>query len=278
MPDHNLNRSALDAPKLLALHHGAEPLVLPNAWDAMSAAIIEAAGASAVATSSAGVSWALGVADGQRMTLAEAVGAAWRIIRAVSVPVSVDFEAGYGDLPDDVSNSIRELANVGAAGINLEDASRTNGGLFTIEQQCARIAAARSAAGKLGIHLVINARTDVFLSGDRSLDNAIERGRAYAAAGADCVFVPGLADLEAIARVVSEIVVPINILTGPGGPTVSQLAAVGVKRISVGTQVARLAYAEADRVARELLTTGTIAAVHTAIDGKMLNTLANLER
>ena len=269
------DRATRDAVALRSLHHDADVLVLPNAWDAMSAAIIEARGARAIATTSGGVSWGLGAPDGG-LAREEAIAAAARIVRAVRVPVSFDAESGFGEDPEAVAAAVRGLVDVGVAGVNLEDSFLPGRRIAGLDVQAARLAAARASAPDL----VINARTDLYLGRSEEgredvdpLDEAIRRAGAYAAAGADCVFVPGLTDLTAIRTLVDAISVPLNIMSGPGGPTIGELAEVGVRRVSVGTAIAQAAYAVADRAAAELLGSGTGASFSDGLAYGHLNDL-----
>ncbi|WP_327678518.1 isocitrate lyase/PEP mutase family protein [Kitasatospora sp. NBC_00458] len=235
-------------------------LVLPNAWDAGSAAVIASAGAAAIATTSGGVSWSLGRGDGQRLDRVEAVEAARRIAAAVDLPVTVDAEGGYGPRPEDVAETVRALIGAGAVGVNLEDSVTVGGPLFAVGDQADRLRAARTAAAGAGLpELVLNARTDVFLFGLGGVDDVLARAEAYAAAGADGLFVPGLLDLDALAGLCARSPLPVNAMAVPGGPTVTELAAAGVRRISVGTGLAQLAYTAAHRAAAELLDRGTLA-------------------
>ncbi|MEV0537381.1 isocitrate lyase/phosphoenolpyruvate mutase family protein [Kitasatospora sp. NPDC050463] len=245
-------------------------LVLPNAWDAGSAAVIASAGATAIATTSGGVSWSLGRGDGQQLGRADMVEAARRITAAVELPVTVDAEGGYGPAPADVADTVRALVGVGAAGVNLEDSTAAGGPLFPVAEQAARLLAAREAAAGAGLpELVVNARTDVFLFGigpsEGRLDDVLARAAAYAQAGADGLFVPGLLDLDVLARLCGASPLPVNAMAGPGGPTVAELAAVGVRRISVGTGLAQAAYTAAHRAAAELLGAGALAELDGAL-------------
>ncbi|GAB2605341.1 isocitrate lyase/phosphoenolpyruvate mutase family protein [Streptomyces capparidis] len=258
------NDTSAKARLLRSLHLGPAPLVLPNAWDAASAVLIEAAGAPVVATTSGGVAWSLGRRDGQRLTREETAAVTARIAAAVDVPVTADIEGGYGPEPGDVADTVKAVAAAGAAGVNLED-SRPDGTLFTPDEQAARIAAARAAAGSAGVpELVVNARTDVYLFGigesEGRFDDVLTRARRYAEAGADCLFVPGLLDLAALRALADTAPVPVNAMAVPGGPTVAELAAAGVRRISLGTAVAQAAYTAARRAAAEVLTSGTYRA------------------
>ncbi|MFC5665072.1 isocitrate lyase/phosphoenolpyruvate mutase family protein [Kitasatospora misakiensis] len=234
-------------------------LVLPNAWDAGSAAVIASAGAHAIATTSGGLSWSLGRGDGQRLDRATAVEAARRVVAAVDLPVTVDAEGGYGPAPADVAETVRALIGAGAVGVNLEDSTAVGGPLFTVAEQAERLRAARSAAEAAGLpELLVNARTDVFLFGLGGLDDVLVRAEAYAAAGADGLFVPGLLDLDALAALCARSPLPVNAMAVAGGPSVAELAAAGVRRISVGTALTQLAYTAARRAAAELLGSGVL--------------------
>ena len=229
--------------------HGQPPLVLPNAWDAGSARAIEAAGAAAIATTSAGVAWAYGVEDGGPLDRASAIATIRAVCAAVALPVTADIEAGYGD----VAGTVSEVIEAGAVGINLEDSTARV--LDDPLVHAERIKAARAAAVAAGIELVINARTDTYLFGDRT--GTIERAKIYADAGADVLFVPGVVDVEIIAGLVKESPLPLNVMVGPGAPPVAELADLGVARISVGPAITSAAYALATAAAKELLTSGT---------------------
>lgn len=243
------------------LHQPGTPLLLPNAWDVASAATVVRAGARAVATTSAGVAWSLGVPDGADLGAERAAAAIERIAAAVAVPVSADIEAGYGPAPEDVAATMTAVVQAGAVGVNLEDRTgQPEAPLFDPAEQAARIAAARAAADTLGVRAWINARTDLWLAGvgdpDKRLDLALERAEAYAAAGADSLFVPGLVDPAALAELAAG-PLPIAVMVWAGAPTVAELAAAGVCRISLGSAIAQAAYAVAARAATELLTAGT---------------------
>jgi 2-methylisocitrate lyase-like PEP mutase family enzyme len=257
------------------LHHQDQPLIVPNAWDAGSAVLIVRAGASAIATTSAGISWSLGRRDDQALTREEMADAVRRITDYVDVPVSADVESGYGPEPDAVAETVRAVIAAGAVGINLED-HLADGSLFEPKAQMARIQAARAAAQEEGLaDFVINLRTDVYLFGigepaDRK-GMTLSRGLDYAEAGADCLFVPGVSDTALIAELVREMPIPINVLVGPGSPPISELAAAGVKRISLGSSISVAAYSLAERAAVEALTTGTYGALEGAADYGAIN-------
>jgi 2-methylisocitrate lyase-like PEP mutase family enzyme len=243
--------------------HKNRPLVLPNAWDAASARVIELAGALAIATTSAGVSWSCGRSDGQKLRREEMIHVIRNIAQTVAVPVTADIEGGYGNGSlRDVADTVQAVIAVGAAGINLEDSPGHNGQvLLAPDVHAERIRAAREAASAIHGDLVINARTDVYLFqvGDREtrFDSAVERANKYLAAGADCAFVPGVIDADTIAALVRAIDGPLNIMAMPGAPSVSQLGKLGVARVSVGPAIAQAALATTRRVAHELLEQGT---------------------
>jgi 2-methylisocitrate lyase-like PEP mutase family enzyme len=247
--------------------HKNRPLVLPNAWDAASARMIEIAGAPAIATTSAGVSWSYGRSDGQKLARQEMIQAIRYIADAVAVPVTADIEGGYGNgSTHDVANTVHGVIAIGAAGINLEDSPGRDGQvLLAPDVHAARIRAAREAALAVKGDLVINARTDVYLfqvgAPETRFDATVERANKYLAAGADCAFVPGVIDVDTIAALVEAIDGPLNIMAMPGAPSVSQLGKLGVARVSVGPGIAQAALATTRRVALELLELGTYDAL-----------------
>jgi 2-methylisocitrate lyase-like PEP mutase family enzyme len=246
-----------------SLHTPGHPLVLPNAWDAASARVVEEAGAAAVATTSSGVAWALGAADGNHADRDEVLRALARIVAAVDIPVSADIEGGYADDPEGVAETIRGVLAAGAVGINIEDSQGP--ALRDTAEQSARIAAARTAADEAGVALFIHARTDTYLRGAGGLPETLARATAYLAAGASGIFVPGVTDPALVADLASAIDAPLGILTGPGAPPVPELAAAGPARISIGGALAESAYALVRRAARELLERGTYDSLVEAI-------------
>lgn len=254
------------AARFRALHEE-RPLILPNAWDAASAAAMERAGAAAIGTTSGGVSWARGRADGQELSREEMIRDVRAIVEAVDVPVSADVESGYGaGSPDDVAETVRAVIDAGAVGINLEDSpGRDGAALLAADAHAERLRAARAAAEAGGVDLVINARTDVYLAQvgepESRVDEAVRRGRLYLDAGADCVFVPGVVDTETIEALVRGIGGPVNVMTGPGAPPLHELGALGVARASVGPAIALTALAATSRAAAELLESGTYEAL-----------------
>ena len=270
------------AQDLLALHQPGNPVVLINVWDVVSAKLIERTGARAIATTSAGIAWALGYPDGERIPREEMLGVVERIARAVSVPVTADLEAGYGPRASDVAETVRLAIGAGAVGMNLEDCieERDRGAerLLPIDAATERVVAARAAAGATNIPFVINARTDVFLRnvGDPAarLGHAVERANAYRAAGADSLFVPGVRDAETIGALAKEIDGPLNVVVGPGTPSLGELGRLGVARISLGAGAMRAALGTLVRATTALAETGTFDAfVSVALGSVDLNDL-----
>ncbi len=254
-----------------AMHEGPGLLLLPNAWDVVSAKLYEVEGFRAVATTSAGIASALGFADGERMSLDDNLAVCRRIAEHVAIPVSVDIEAGYSESLDGLSETIAKVIASGAVGINIEDSAKAGcgashaGALLKPSAQGHRIAAVRKAADRAGVPLVINARTDVLLQhgapSRERLSEAIERGNTYRSAGADCVFVPDMSVLgeSEIAALADGIDAPLNLVAGEKTPTVQRLEALGVARLSFGPRPMRAALGLLRAMAREWLATGTFA-------------------
>ena len=257
--DHGVVRTAeLDKAAILLALHAGPGFVLPNAWDPGSARILEQVGFPAIATTSAGIAWSCGVPDGEaldRDTMLEHVG---RIVAAVSVPVTADLEAGYGDTADELGRTVRQAVQLGAVGANLEDA-REGGGLFGIDEAVDRLAAARAAAPSGTF--VLNARTDTYFVGVEgdAFAETVERSRRYLEAGADCVFVPGVVEADTIRRLAAAISGPMNVVAGLANtidaPTLFSL---GVVRVSLGGSLARASLSGLERAGRELLDSGTL--------------------
>jgi 2-methylisocitrate lyase-like PEP mutase family enzyme len=259
----------VSAAAFLALHHG-PGFVLPNAWDAGSARILEQVGFPAIATTSAGIAWSCGVPDGEaldRDTMLEHVG---RIVAAVGVPVAADLEAGYGDTADDVGRTVARAAALGAVGANIEDAR--NGGLFDVEEAVDRLAVARAAAPRGSF--VLNARTDTYFVGPSGpggpsgdvFAETVERARRYLDAGADCVFVPGVIEEDTIRRLAAAIPGPLNVVAGLANTIDARtLFSLGVKRVSLGGSLARAGLSLLERAGRELLDSGTLGFLDGAI-------------
>lgn len=251
------------AAALLALHAG-PGFILPNAWDGGSARILEQVGFPAVATTSAGIAWSLGVPDGGALDRDTMLARVAQIVAAVDVPVTADLEAGYGATQAEVGATVAQAAEFGAVGANIEDAH--SGGLFDADEATERIAAARAAA-PAGT-FVLNARTDTYFGGSSGdvFAETIDRARRYLDAGADCVFVPGVKDAETIERLAEAIPGPLNIVAGLAStidaPT---LFSIGVKRISLGGSLTRAMFTSLERAGQELLSTGTLGFLDGAI-------------
>lgn len=259
----NKDQQKQRADDFLALHHASTILIFPNAWDAASAKVFELEGFKAIGTTSAGIAATLGYPDGQRMSLIENLEVVERIINHTTLPVSVDIEAGYATSIEGVVKAAQAVLDVGAVGLNLEDGTGDPANsLFEKALQQEKIKAMREMSIAKGIHLVINARTDVvMINGDspQHLHEAIDRGNAYKEAGADCIFVPDVGNLDkkSIAILVKEIEAPVNILAGATTPPIAELQEIGVARVSVGPRPMRAVLSLLRKIAKELMTAGT---------------------
>ena len=248
-------------PSFAELHVPGDPLRLLNAWDAGSAKLFADAGAKAIATTSAAVAFALGRPDGEAIGRDDVVEATRRIADAVDLPVTADIEAGFGETPQEVGETVRAIIGAGAVGVNIEDGTGDwDAPLRDVAGNVARLEAARAAADAEGVPLFINARTDVYLAGvgepETRLDAATLRMQAYARAGASGVFVPLAIDPDTIAALVAATPLPLNVL-GTGAPPVDELAALGVARVSVGSGPSLAALGLLQRIAHEFLEQGT---------------------
>ena len=261
-----------------ALHHGSRVLLLANAWDVAGARILEKAGAPAIATTSAGVAFALGYPDGQKISRHEMLAVVARIAAKVNLPVTADVEAGYGDRPEDAALTSEGVIKAGAVGLNLEDGA---GGeprrLADLSLQLEKILAVREMAARLGVPLVVNARTDVYLdqvgAPETRYGETVRRLAAFRDAGADCLFAPGVRDVQVIQQLVRELKHPINILAGPGSPSVPELQRLGVARVSLGSSVMRATLGVVGRIAQELRQAGTYHTLEDAPSHAELNRL-----
>ena len=239
MSDPRTSNQAQKADAFLQMHVRGNPLVLVNVWDAGSAKAVASGGAAAIATGSWSVAAANGFADGEHIPLDLVIGNLERIVAAVQVPVSIDMESGYGTTPGEVGASLRRAIEAGAIGCNLEDSFPENGSLRDTAAQVARIRAVRRVADELHVPFFINARTDVFFQpqdahDDAAVARAADRARAYAEAGANGLFAPGLVDERLIARLVELSPLPLNIMDTGKTPPWGNLAKAGVARISQG--------------------------------------------
>jgi 2-methylisocitrate lyase-like PEP mutase family enzyme len=258
----DIKAQAEKAEKLRKLHHGPRILALPNAWDAVSARILEEAGHPAIATSSAAVAFALGYPDGQRISRDEMLGAVARIAKAVRVPVTADLESGYGKTPEEIADFTRAMVSAGAVGLNFEDVTGDDETTqVELGLQVKNIRAIRETSVALGVPVVINARTDIYLMpigpAETRFERTIERLRAYRKAGADCLFVPGVGDRELITQLVKALDAPLNILVSQGCPSIEELEKMGVARLSAGSSAMRAAMGAFQRVAKDWLAHGS---------------------
>lgn len=260
------------------LHRPGTPMLLPNAWYPLSARIVEAAGAPAVATTSAGVAWALGAADGDHIDRDSVLALTARIVAAVRVPVTADIETGFGATPAEVGVTVDGVLAAGAAGANIEDVHPADPAVLRdAKEQAERLAAARSAADAAGVPFFVNARIETYLRAvgdpDGRFADTVARAQTYLQAGASGVFVPGVVDVPTVAQLAAEIDGPLNVLAGPGAPPVAEFAAAGVARVSLGSSVAAAAYAVVQRAARELFEHGTYASIEGGLPYGELNAL-----
>lgn len=248
------------------LHLGPQILMIANAWDAASARVFEHAGIVAVGTGSAGIAFSHGYPDDERIPRDVILNATREIVRAVKVPVTADILTGLGETVDEVVATVKEIIAMGAVGVNIEDGTDDGPCLIDLSQQVEKIRAVCDAVKTSGVPIVVNARTDSFwlkLGDDQQrLRVSIERANRYREAGADCLFVPAVADRETIKTLVEEINGPVNILTVPGCPPISELQALGVRRVSEGSGPMRASMMLTRRIAEELLQSGTYKRFH----------------
>jgi 2-methylisocitrate lyase-like PEP mutase family enzyme len=262
-----------------SLHKGKHILVLPNAWDVPSARVFEDAGFPAVATSSAGLMVSLGYQDGQTMKRTDLVSAVSRITRVLSVPLSADVVAGFGDTPSQVVATVKSIIRTGAVGINIEDFVHATQKLYSEEKQVEKLKAIRKLGESTKMPIVINARTDAlrYFQGDdeAKLKEAIHRAIAYRDAGADCVYPMGLTDAGSISRFVRELSFPVNVMIRKGLPSIGELERLGVARVSFGPSASYATMGLLKRISREVLEKGSFESlVNGAISFDELNRLA----
>jgi 2-methylisocitrate lyase-like PEP mutase family enzyme len=239
-----------------ALHEREQLFVMPNPWDAGSARILAAAGFEALATTSAGFAWSLGKLD-QQVTREELVTHVADLSAATDLPLNVDSERCYPDDPGGVAETVRLLADAGAAGCSIEDYDPRTGSIDDVGLAAERVAVAAEAAHSLSEPMVLTGRAENHIRGVDDLDDTIARLTAYREAGADCVYAPGLTDIAQIAAVVEAVGIPVNVLALATAPATASLAAVGVRRVSTGSLLAGVAYGALHAGAKELLASGT---------------------
>ena len=241
------------------LHQGPEVLLLANAWDAVTARLIESLGAKAIATTSAGFAWSNGYPDGSALPEDTLIAAIREIARVIRVPLSVDIEAGYSDDPRAVARLVERILAIGVVGINIED------GVGSADLLCEKISAIRDRAANSGLDVFINTRTDVYLrgiaSGNRAIEEVIGRSSRYRAAGCDGLFVPGLATADAMATISAAIApMPLNVMAVPNIPPLNMLQKSGVRRFSAGASIAQAALGRTSRLVSDFLA-GTMKAI-----------------
>lgn len=244
------------------LHAGPDLLILPNAWDAGSARVIETLGARAVATTSAGLCWSHGYADGHHLPVDFLIAAVREITRVISIPLSCDFEGGYADDPATVGENVARVIEAGAVGINIEDGGGDPGLL------AAKIEAVRRSADRTGVPLFVNARTDIYLrrlaEGEAAVAEVLRRAAVYRAAGADGLFAAGVAVPGEIATIAAECGLPLNVMARPGLPKGAELQALGARRLSSATGLGRAALAALNAATANFLATGDSDALAAA--------------
>ena len=237
------------------MHRERKMFVLPNAWNAGSAVVFERCGFPAIATSSAGVAYALGCPDGEAITFDELLYVVERIAKRISVPLSVDFERGYAETPEGVKENAKKLLEAGAVGFNIED-GLPDGTLSPLDFQLGKIAALVELKRETGLEFVINARTCAYwlnVAGEEgNFEIALERGNAFAEAGAGCVYVPGALSEATVERLAREIKSPLNVILNGAFHDFAKLEELGVRRLSVGSSPARFIYGEAIEMSRAL--------------------------
>jgi 2-methylisocitrate lyase-like PEP mutase family enzyme len=240
------------------LHMQDRPLLLANVWDASSARMMQSLGANTIATTSAGLAWALGYADGHALPVEQHVAAIERIVRVIDLPLTVDVENGYSDDPTQVVEHVQKFLDVGVVGINIEDASDTPDVLSR------KIEAVKAMCAKRGGDLFVNARTDVYLkqlAPGRELEETVHRARGYAAAGADGLFAPYVARASDIESLVREQALPLNVMACPGLPPLPELTRLGVRRVSAGSALAQKLWSSAKLAAATFLEQGSTASL-----------------
>lgn len=262
----NIAVQAEKAERLRKLHQGPQILVLPNAWDVASARTMEEAGFPAIATTSSGVAASLGYPDGQRISRKEMLEVVARIARAVHVPVTADMEAGYGTTVEEMIETAKAVVAAGAVGMNLEDVTgEEESSQVELGLQVEKIRAICKASASLGVPLVVNARTDIYLipigQAATRFERTVERLRAYRDAGAGCLFAPGIRDRETIAKLVKAVDAPLNVLLSPGCPSLGELEKMGVARASAGSGVMRAALGLVQRIGKEMKEKGTYESI-----------------
>jgi len=252
-----------------ALHAREQLFVMPNPWDVGSARLLASCGFEALATTSAGFAWSIGKHD-QNVSRDELIAHVASLAKATSLPLNVDSERCYPDDPGGVTETVARLADAGAAGFSIEDYDPATASIDDVEVAAERVAMAAEAAHRLPDPMVLTGRAENHIRGVHDLDDTIARLIAYRDAGADAVYAPGLRDIDQIAAVVEAVAVPVNVLALPNGPTIAELASVGVRRVSTGSALAGSAYGALMAGARELRTDGTSRYAEGGVSGEAL--------
>jgi 2-methylisocitrate lyase-like PEP mutase family enzyme len=262
----DMRMQAEKAEQFRKLHHGPRILVLPNVWDVASARVVEELGYPALATTSAGVAFARGYPDGQRISREEMLDTVSRVAHAVRVPVTADMESGYGKTVKEMAETVKAVIAAGAIGMNLEDVTGDDeSSHVTLSLQLEKIRAIRETAASLGVPLVLNARADVYLMPigppETRFERTVERLRAYRKAGADCLFAPGVQDAVTITKLVKVLEAPLNILVTAGSPPLRELERMGVARASTGSALMRATLGAVRKIGKELMEAGTYSSL-----------------
>jgi 2-methylisocitrate lyase-like PEP mutase family enzyme len=257
----NLRSQQKKAEVLLSLHTNGNLLVLPNVWNPLGARILEKKGYPAAATASAAISASLGYQDGEKIKRGTAIDLIERIARTVDIPVTADIETGYGESLSELEVTAQHVIESGVVGVNIEDGLAWGGALRTIEDQCQRIATLRQFADRRRVHLVINARTDSFVSSwftskEEAAEEAVARAKAFSEAGADCFYPIGPGDEATVRLLRARIASPINILASPSAAPLSILRDIGINRVSFGPFIFRSCIRRFEGIANVLLATG----------------------
>ncbi|HXS56256.1 MAG TPA: isocitrate lyase/phosphoenolpyruvate mutase family protein [Hanamia sp.] len=244
--------------QLHELHHNGTILVLPNIWDPLGAILLESLGYKAIATASASIAYSNGYQDGENIPFNDVLIILQKIVKSVKIPVTADIESGYAINNVSLKENIKRLLDTGIAGVNFEDSKHDDTGLVLIQEQAEKINLIKSTGSEMGSALFINARTDVFikdsvLSKEEKLSQAIERGKAYKEAGADCFYPIFLKEKESIKTIISEVSLPVNILLSPGIPDFETLKEIGVARISLGPGFLKTAMNAMKNIGEKLL-------------------------
>jgi len=229
------------------LHHSGKLLILPNIWDCLGANLLESLHYPAIATASASIAFTNGYDDGQRISFDTVLGILKKITSSVAIPVSADIESGFAENDGQLKENVKQLLAIGIVGINIEDTEKETNSILPTEIQCDKIKLIKKVSEEMGVSLFVNARADVYLRGknfdtpESKFDEALQRGRAYKAAGADCFYPIGMTRAEDIKRMVGELQMPVNVITIPGIPELSVLNDMGVARVSLGPSFLKIA-------------------------------------